>query len=281
MNVLLNNVGVVMSKEFGPGAEGAARTFQGAINRMQNSLRLLYESFEPVAIGFLNSVVVPLTSGIKTITDGFNAFFTGTQAKTAGGMAFAKELERLKPSLEGIGNNLMQLVPTFQLFGNVLLNAAKALAVIAGNPIAGFLLKVYANVLLVNTVFTLLGGKILVGLISSIGSAIAKFIALNASVIALQRTSTVASSSLAGTQLQMALLTRGATSAIGPVTMLKTALAGLARFGLIAIAVEVAISGMAEIDRLKNLIPFDESDHLAARRLCLAKYLICYSWIGF
>ena len=252
MNVLLSNVGVVMSKEFGPGAEGAARTFQGAINRMQNSLRLLYESFEPVAIGFLNSVVVPLTSGIKTITDGFNAFFTGTQAKTAGGMAFAKELERLKPSLEGIGNNLMQLVPTFQLFGNVLLNAARALAVIVGNPITGFLLKVYANVLLVNTVFTLLGGKILISLISSIGSAIAKFIALNASVVALQRTSAVANSSLAGTQLQMALLTRNATSAIGPVTMLKTALVGLARFGLIAIAIEVAISGMAEIDRLKK-----------------------------
>jgi tape measure domain-containing protein len=252
MNVLLNNVGVVMSKEFGPGAEGAARTFQGAINRMQNSLRLLYESFEPVAIGFLNSVVVPLTSGIKTITDGFNAFFTGTQAKTAGGMAFAKELERLKPSLEGIGNNLKQLVPTFQLFGNVLLNAARALAVIVGNPITGFLLKVYANVLLVNTVFTLLGGKILISLISSIGSAIAKFIALNASVVALQRTSAVANSSLAGTQLQMALLTRNATSAIGPVTMLKTALVGLARFGLIAIAIEVAISGMAEIDRLKK-----------------------------
>jgi tape measure domain-containing protein len=252
MTVLLNNVGVVMRKEFGPGAEGAAKTFQGVINRLQNSMKLLYESFEPVAIGFLNSVVVPLTNGIQTITDGFNAFFTGTQAKTAGGMAFAKELERLKPSLEGIGNNLMQLVPTFQLFGNVLLNAAKALAVIAGNPIVGFLLKVYANVLLVNTVFTLLGGKILVGLISSIGSAIARFIALNASVAALQRTSAVASSSLAGTQLQMALLTRGATSAIGPVTMLKTALAGLARFGLIAIAVEVAISGMAEIDRLKK-----------------------------
>ena len=252
MNVLLNNVGVVMSKEFGPGAEGAARTFQGAINRMQNSLRLLYESFEPVAIGFLNSVVVPLTSGIKTITDGFNAFFTGTQAKTAGGMAFARELERLKPSLDGIGNNLKQLVPTFQLFGNVLLNAARALAVIVGNPITGFLLKVYANVLLVNTVFTLLGGKILISLISSIGSAIAKFIALNASVVALQRTSAVANSSLAGTQLQMALLTRNATSAIGPVTMLKTALVGLARFGLIAIAIEVAISGMAEIDRLKK-----------------------------
>jgi tape measure domain-containing protein len=87
MKTLLTNVGIVMRKEFGPGAEGAARTFQGVINRMQNSFKLLYESFEPVAVGFLNSVVMPLTSGIKTVTDGFNAFFTGTLAKTEGGAA--------------------------------------------------------------------------------------------------------------------------------------------------------------------------------------------------
>jgi tape measure domain-containing protein len=246
MNVLLNNVGVVMSKEFGPGAEGAARTFQGAINRMQNSLRLLYESFEPVAIGFLNSVVVPLTSGIKTITDGFNAFFTGTQAKTAGGMAFAKELENLKPSLEGIGNNLKELVPSFQMFGSVLLNAAKVLTAIAGNPITGFLLKIYANVLLLNTAFSLLGGRVLVGLIASISTATARFIALNVSVASLQRTSAVANSTLAGTQLQMALLTRSATTAVGPLTAVRAALAGIAAFGVISVAVAISISGLQE-----------------------------------
>jgi len=246
MNVLLNNVGVVMSKEFGPGAEGAARTFQGAINRMQNSLRLLYESFEPVAIGFLNSVVVPLTSGIKTITDGFNAFFTGTQAKTAGGMAFAKELENLKPSLEGIGNNLKELVPSFQMFGSVLLNAAKVLTAIAGNPITGFLLKIYANILLLNTAFSLLGGRVLVGLIASISTATARFIALNVSVASLQRTSAVANSTLAGTQLQMALLTRSATTAVGPLTAVRAALAGIAAFGVISVAVAISISGLQE-----------------------------------
>jgi tape measure domain-containing protein len=44
MKTLLTSVGSIMRKEFGPGAEGAARTFQGVMNRMQNSTKLLYES---------------------------------------------------------------------------------------------------------------------------------------------------------------------------------------------------------------------------------------------
>ena len=249
---LLKNVRVVMEQEFGPGAEGAARTFQGGINRMQNSLRQLYEAFEPVAVNFMNQVVKPLTDGLRTAADGFTAFLQGVAAKTPQGAAFAQELEKLRPALEGIGNNLKALLPTFELFGNILLNVGKVLLAIAGNPITGFLLKVYANVLLVNTVFSLLGGKVLIGLISNIGAAIARFIALNIQMGLLQKTTAVANSSLAGTQLQMALLTRNAGAALGPVGLLKTALMGLARIGLIAIAIQVAIDGMAEIDRLKK-----------------------------
>jgi tape measure domain-containing protein len=249
---LLKNVQVVMAREFGPGAEGAALTFQGGINRMQNSLTQLYEAFEPVAVGFMNEVVKPLTDGIRVAADGFTAFFQGVAARTPQGAAFAQELAKLGPSLEGIGSNLRGLLPTFELFGNILLNVGKLLLAIAGNPVTGFLLKVYANVLLVNTVFSLLGGKILVGLISSISASIARFIALNVQVGLLQKTTAVANSNLAGTQVQMALLTRNAAAAVGPVSMLKTALMGLARIGLIAIAIQVAIDGMAELDRLKK-----------------------------
>jgi tape measure domain-containing protein len=244
---VMNNVPKVLEKEFGKGAEGAAKTFQGLINRMQNSTRLLYEAFEPVAVGFLNSVVVPLTSGIKTITDGLNAFFTGTQAKTAGGMAFAQELERLRPTFEGLQANITALIPSFQLFGGVLLNVAKFLATVAGNPITGFLLKVYANVLLVNTAFTLLGGRILVGLITNIGLATSRFIAMNAAVFALQRTSAVTNSTLAGTQLQMMLLQRNATGAIGPVSTLLGSLVRMAGIGAIAVGITIIVNGLTEL----------------------------------
>lgn len=254
MKQLLTNVGVVMNKEFGPGAEGAARTFQGAMNRMQNSLLFLYEAFEPAAVQFLNAVVMPLTGGIKQLTDGFNAFFTGQAAQTTGGGAIAQQLNALKPSFEGILQNLKELIPTFQLLGNIVLGVSKVFIAIAGNPIAGFLLKVYANVLLVNGVFTLLGGRILVGLIASINAAIARFIALNLSVATLQRTSAVTTSTLAGTQVQMALLARGAGAAVGPVSLLRGALLGIARLGAIAVSISVAIYGLEALMEARRQI---------------------------
>ena len=254
MRQLLNNVTIVMTKEFGPGAEGAARTFQGVINRMQNSTKLLYEAFEPVAVGFLNSVVVPLTNGIKTVSDGFNAFFTGTQAQTAGGMAFVQELEKLRPTFEGIQSNIKALIPSFQIFGSVLLNVVKLLATVAGNPITGFLLRVYANILLVNTAFTLLGGRILVGLITSINGSIARIIAMNVAMASLQRTTAVANSSLAGTQLQMLLLQRSAAAATGPVNTLLSSLVRMAALGAIAIVITVAINGLAALQETEARI---------------------------
>ena len=158
MVALLKNVGVVMKQEFGPGAEGAARTFQGVINRMQNSMALLYESFEPVAVGFLNGVVVPLTSGIKQISDGFNAFFTGATAQTSGGFAIAQELERLRPAFEGIGANISGLIQQFGQFAGIALEVSKVLLQIAGNPIVGYLARLYAIALPINIALNVMRG---------------------------------------------------------------------------------------------------------------------------
>ena len=150
MRDLLKNVTIELKKEFGPGAEGAARTYQGVMTRMANSTRLFYESFEPVAVGFLNSVVMPITSGIKTVTDGFNAFFTGTAAKTSGGLAIAQELEKLKPAFDGIRQNIQQLVPVFGQFAQIALGLGKILLQIAGNPFVGFMAKIYAIIVPLN-----------------------------------------------------------------------------------------------------------------------------------
>ena len=158
MRDLLKNVTIELKKEFGPGAEGAARTYQGVMTRMANSTRLFYETFEPVAVGFLNSVVMPLTSGIKTVTDGFNAFFTGTQAKTTGGMVFAQELERLKPTFDGIRANVAALMPVLQGFGQTLLEIGKIALQITGNPLVGYLGRLYLIVLPINMALGILRG---------------------------------------------------------------------------------------------------------------------------
>jgi tape measure domain-containing protein len=173
---LLKNVGIVMSKEFGPGAEGAARTFQGSINRMQNSLRLLYESFEPAAVGFLNSVVLPMTNGIKQLSDGLQAFFSGTTAKTAGGGAIAKELEALKPAFDGIAQNIRSVIPVLQQFGSIALQVAKTLAQIAGNPVVGYLAKLYLVALPLNIIFN--------SIVGSIGRVIVAMTSLNVGLLA-------------------------------------------------------------------------------------------------
>jgi tape measure domain-containing protein len=183
MRVLLKNVTTVLTKEFGPGAEGAARTFQGVINRMQNSTKLLYEAFEPVAIGFLNSVVVPMTGGLKTITEGFNAFFTGTQTKTAGGFAFARELEKLKPVFEGIRANVVAVLPTLQSFGGVLLEVSKVFLQIAGNPFVGYLARVYLNVLALTTVINILNLRALIPFIANLARSAFALVAFSAQMV--------------------------------------------------------------------------------------------------
>jgi len=156
MKQLLINVGTVMKKEFGPGAEGAARTFQGLMNRMQNATLELYEAFEPMAIGFANKVVLPMTSGLKIAADGFKAFFTGQKAVTKGGAELAAKLQELKPTFEGLATNAKlvadRVIDLSKAFVPLLELGAKLLA----TPLAGFLAQTYVSVLLLNSAFTVL-----------------------------------------------------------------------------------------------------------------------------
>lgn len=264
MRQLLLNVGIVMRKEFGPGAEGAARTFQGVINRMQNSMKLLYESFEPVAVGFLNTVVMPLTNGIKTITDGFNAFFTGTQAKTAGGAAFAQQLKALKPAFDGIAANIKTILPLFSQFGQIALGVGQALIQIAGNPVVGYLTRVYAIVLPLTIAFNAIK--------SVIGGVIATVMSMNGAILLgtqrltvfraiMQITGLTARQTAIGLRVAAAaLVTLGGTGvllAIGALIEKMFALKGAVdSISQAAIAMRANISGMANagmVGDLKNI----------------------------
>jgi tape measure domain-containing protein len=151
MVALLNNVGVLMNTKFAAGAKGAAQTFQGAINDMQNSMTFLYQSFEPVAVGFLGDVVRPLIAGINQLTDGFNSFFTGAGTKTAGGFAIAQELEKLKPTFEGLRANAIGLGEVLGEVTKIVLAMAKIFLQLAANPFTGYLLKLSVIAVSVNT----------------------------------------------------------------------------------------------------------------------------------
>lgn len=205
MVALLKNVGVVLNDEFGPGAEGAARTFQGVINRLQNSIVLLYESFEPVAVSFLNAVVVPLTDGIRQISDGFNVFFTGAAAQSSGGFAIAQELEKLRPTFAGIAQNVQQLIPIFQQFANTALGLGRVLLDVAGNPFVGYLLRAYVAVLPLTLAIQALNLKGLIPLIASFARSIPAFIAYIAATT---------QGATANKALQLAMVTTGKTAGV-------------------------------------------------------------------
>ncbi len=159
MRELLRNVALGMNKEFGPGAEGAAKTFQGAINRMQTATTGLYESFEPAAIGVLNAVMVPLVQVLKNATDGINAYFSGQEAATPAAQNFANILKTLVPALSGIGENLkyvfQQVSILVQGFGAITLQIARLLSL----PIVRYLAGTYVQVLLLTTAFKALAAS--------------------------------------------------------------------------------------------------------------------------
>lgn len=159
MHKLLRNVGIEMNKEFGPGAEGAAKTFQGAINRLQNAFKGLYESFEPAAIGVLNSVMLPVVGTLKALTDGVNAYFKGQQASTPAAQEFTNVLQTLVPTLSGISENLktvfIQLGPLAKGLGAIILGIGQILAL----PLVGQLAATYAQVLILTTAFNALAAS--------------------------------------------------------------------------------------------------------------------------
>jgi tape measure domain-containing protein len=266
MKTLLTNVGIVMRKEFGPGAEGAARTFQGVINRMQNSFKLLYESFEPVAVGFLNSVVVPMTSGLKTVTDGFNAFFTGQAAQTAGGSVFAKQLEALRPAFEGIAANIKQVLPLLQSFGNTALSVGKVLLQVAGNPFVGYLGRAYLSVLPLTIAIQALNLQALIPLIRNLLGAAPAFIAFTAAQA--RGLSTTAS-------FRGAVLGLGQTAAATGVQIrllsgiIKTAFAstviGIAILGIGMLIEKLVMSGIAADQAKQKMLQFADAVKAAGK----------------
>jgi len=239
MKQLLVNVGTVMNKEFGPGAEGAARTFQGLMNRMQNATLRLYEVFEPVAIGFANKVVLPMTDGLKVTADGFNAFFTGQKAVTKGGAELAAKLRELKPTFEGLAANVKavadRVIDLSKAFVPLLELGAKLLA----TPLAGFLAQTYVSVLLLNGAFTALGGRF------AVTSFVAYFSRLNTALV-LSQAQMIAAGGAANAMNLRILATGpaavGATTATGQLTLAirgmwiaMTGPVGLAVLGIAAV----------------------------------------------
>ena len=110
MMQVLRNVGILMNRDFGPAAAGASKTLQGALNQIQNNLKLMYESFNPIVNAFAaafgpaaNSLIKDVTDTMKTLTA---TFFGG-----------AKAVDTLSPRALALYNTIQLLAPSFQSAG--------------------------------------------------------------------------------------------------------------------------------------------------------------------
>jgi tape measure domain-containing protein len=205
MRELIIKVGSTMRDEFGKGAVGAASTFQGVMNRLQTSTTLFYEAFEPAAVAFSNTFVLPLTNGLRVVTDAFTQLMTGQKAVTVSGSDLAAQMQPFIPIFQGIAKNLAQV-------GQAALGVAKSLMPIIqlilqllASPIVGWLAQAYASVILLQGAFTLLGGRAILGAIAglaqySIGAARAAIVS-----------QTMASQALSA-RMQLSLLASGAAT---------------------------------------------------------------------
>ena len=247
MRQLLVNVGATMKEEFGKGAVGAAVTYQGVMNRLQTTTVLFYEAFEPAAVAFANTFILPITNGIRIVTDAFTQLLTGQKAVTQGGSELAANMQPLIPIFQGIGDNLKQVATAAFNTVKALLPVVQFLLQLAASPVVGFLAQMYASLLLLNGAFTLLGGRLLIGVIASLAQTAIRMTALNTATL-------ITNSSLTGTQLQLRMLSAGfaqtGAAAAGFAMTVRTAMMTTV-VGAVVAAVAIAI---AEFMRLRGVM---------------------------
>jgi tape measure domain-containing protein len=110
---VLENVGILMKVKFGAAAEGAAKTLQGALNGIQNNLKLMYEALGPV-VNRMAAVFGPsVTSLIKSATDVIKAFELGVSTTGDSFEAMSPRAQGFYSSIQNILPSIKSLVPSF------------------------------------------------------------------------------------------------------------------------------------------------------------------------
>lgn len=125
MEQVLDNVSFLLNKKFSKAASGAAKTLQGAVNQIQNNLKLMYESFTPIVNGAaaafgpqVNGLIKDVTATMKVLTSTFIGAGNGFNTLSPRAQAFYTAIKTLEPSLRqagaaivDLGGRLAQLIP--------------------------------------------------------------------------------------------------------------------------------------------------------------------------
>jgi tape measure domain-containing protein len=142
MEQVLDNVAILMNNKFGPAAQGAAKTLQGAVNQIQNNLALMYESFGPIVDRFaaifgpqVNSLIKDITETMTVLTGTFTAAGEGLATLSPRAQAFYAAIQSLTPPLQQAGVAIADLGSRFATLLPAIVQATAAAISFASSPL--------------------------------------------------------------------------------------------------------------------------------------------------
>jgi tape measure domain-containing protein len=163
MRAVLNNVAILLNTKFASGAEGAAKTLQGALNTMGTGLQRMYESFEPLVNEVAQKVFPLIASAVSDATIAIKAFTSAVQGNQTAANALSGNARSIYDAMQGvaeigkaIGSIFMQLLPTLELVGKAFLFVIEQIARFINTQFGSFLAGLTVQVLLLTAAFSAL-----------------------------------------------------------------------------------------------------------------------------
>jgi tape measure domain-containing protein len=179
MQQVLGNVAILMNNKFGPAAQLAAKTLQGALNQIQNNLKLMYEAFTPIVNGFAsafgpaaNSLIKDVTNTVKVLTSSFVKGSDGLSTLSPRALAFYNIIQQLKPAIQAATVSIGSLASTFAQLAPLIFTTIEAVLRFIASPLGRFAIITTAAITVLNGAITLLTS---VGLLPAL-NAVYKFI---------------------------------------------------------------------------------------------------------
>jgi len=189
---VLNNVGVVLGERFGKGAEGAAKTLQGSINNINNSIKSMYEALSPIVNQFAQAFGPKIQSIIKDATDVFSVLSgnfsdaeDAAKALSPQGMALYKIIQQLTPAVQNAASSVASLGQLLLQLSPVIVNVVTAALQFLNTNLGRGIIIFAGAVGTLTTAFSVLKATGLVPTIAAIYNFIAVMVAAQAKQFAL------------------------------------------------------------------------------------------------
>jgi tape measure domain-containing protein len=199
MKAVMFNVGIIMQKEFGGGAQNAAALLRGAMNDMGNAVTRMYEAFRPLVEDIAAKAIPAITKAVKSATDGIKVFvasFTGANAPVGSlnstATAVAQTLQSLNEIFKALGSVAMGLGPSFGFVAQGLLFVLEQVARFINTDFGGWLVNVTAQALLLRAALIPLAQVLGLNLLPKIVAAIAQLNIFTGAIIATAKAKGVA-----------------------------------------------------------------------------------------